>query len=204
MERNDMILYFDIPEFSESLYCPWWKPGYVIPQAGDNIRLENLLPEEQLALLELVPVREIWADMEKCDQTMRWMVEHGLFRVVERGFSLRKDGKLCCSLRLQRYSMPRAARRTERTEKIRFYFRKYFVHVDVPNTLPQYPEVREYVHIKPLLSETDRKLLAETECDEAENLLDWIEEEGYCRVRARCWRQDEESGEWLCVLSVDV
>lgn len=55
MERNDMILYFDIPEFSESLYCPWWKPGYVIPQAGDNIRLENLLPEEQLALLELVP-----------------------------------------------------------------------------------------------------------------------------------------------------
>ena len=174
MERNDMILYFDIPEFSEALYCPWWKPDYMIPQAGGNIRLENLLSEEQLALLELVPVREVWADMEECDQTMRWMVEHGLFRVVERGFSLRKDGKLCCSLMLQRYSMSRAEKRTERTEKIRFYFRKYFVHVDVPNTLPQYPKVREYVHIKPLLSETDKRLLAETECDEAQKLLDWI------------------------------
>lgn len=204
MERNDLVLYLDIPEFSEALYVPKWRSDIVLPQAGDNIRLENLLSEEQLALLEPVPVREVWPDMEECDRSMRWMVEHGLFRVVERGFSLRKDGKPCCSLRLQRYPMSRAEKRTERTGKIRFYFRKYFVHVDVPNTLPQYPEVREYVHIKPLLSEADRRLLAETECDESENLLDRIEEEGYCRVRARCWRQDEESGEWLCVLSVDV
>ena len=50
----------------------------------------------------------------------------------------------------------------------------------------------------------DRKLLAETECDEAESLLEWIENEGYCHVRARCWTPEEESGGWMCVLSVDV
>ena len=38
-----------------------------------------------------------------------------------------------------------------------------------------------------LLSEADRKLLAETECDDAESLLERIETEGYCHVRARCW-----------------
>ena len=51
------------------------------------------------------------------------------------------------------------------------------MHIDVPDTLPQYPEVREFVNIKSLLSEADRKLLAETECDEAESLLEWIENE---------------------------
>ena len=77
-------------------------------------------------------------------------------------------------------------------------------HIDVPDALPQYPEVREFVNIKSLLSEADRKLLAETECDEAESLLERIENEGYCHVRARCWTPDEESGGWMCVLSVDV
>ncbi len=121
-------------------------------------------------------------------------------------------------LTLQRYRVHDAGRRMKtevpppcpargverKSGKIRFYFRKYFVHIDVPDTLSQYPEVREFVNIKSLLSEADRKLLAETECDEAESLLERIENEGYCHVRARCWTPDEESGGWMCVLSVDV
>ena len=151
-------------------------------------------------------------------RTMRRVVEHELFRVTERGFHLRRDGTPCCTLTLQRYRVHDAGRRMKtevpppcpargverKSGKIRFYFRKYFVHIDVPDTLPQYPEVREFVNIKSLLSEADRKLLAETECDEAESLLERIENEGYCHVRARCWTPDEESGGWMCVLSVDV
>lgn len=88
--------------------------------------------------------------------------------------------------------------------KIRFYFRKYFIHIDVPDTLPQCPEVREYVNIEPLLSEADKKLLAETECDKGESLLERIAEGDCCRVRARCWTTDKESGKWMRVLSVDI
>ena len=169
-------------------------------------------------MLETVFAGEVWEDMKDDCRTMRRVVEHELFRVTERGFHLRRDGTPCCTLTLQRYRVHDAGRRMEtevpppcpargverKSEKIRFYFRKYFVHIDVPDTLPQYPEVREFVNIKPLLSEADKKLLAETECDEAESLLEWIENEGYCHVRARCWTPDEESGGWMCVLSVDV
>ena len=55
------------------------------------------------------------------------------------------------------------------------------MHIDVPDTLPQCPEVREYVNIEPLLSEADKKLLAETECDKGESLLERIAE-GNCAV----------------------
>ena len=134
------------------------------------------------------------------------------------GFHLRRDGTPCCTLTLQRYRVHDAGRRMKtevpppcpargverKSGKIRFYFRKYFVHIDVPDTLPQYPEVREFVNIKSLLSEADRKLLAETECDKGESLLERIEEGNCCRVRARCWTTDKESGKWMRVLSVDI
>lgn len=140
------------------------------------------------------------------------------FRVTERGFYLRKDGALCCTLTLQRYRVYDAEKRAKtevptsyrarsmerKSGKIRFYFRKYFIHIDVPDTLPQCPEVREYVNIEPLLSEADKKLLAETECDKGESLLERIEEGDCCRVRARCWTTDKESGKWMRVLSVDI
>ena len=218
MERNDLVLYLDIPEFSEALYASKWHSDIVLPQAGDNIYPESLLSEKVLAMLETVPAGEVWEDLKDDSRTMRRVMEHELFRVTERGFYLRKDGALCCTLTLQRYRVYDAEKRAKtevptsyrarsmerKSGKIRFYFRKYFVHIDVPDTLPQYPEVREFVNIKSLLSEADRKLLAETECDEAESLLEWIENEGYCHVRARCWTPDEESGGWMCVLSVDV
>lgn len=218
MERNELVLYLDIPEFSEALHASKWRTDIVLPQAGDNIRPENLLSEKTLAMLETVSAGEVWEDMKDDCRTMRRVVEHELFRVTERGFHLRRDGTPCCTLTLQRYRVHDAGRRMKtevppsypargverKSGKIRFYFRKYFVHIDVPDTLPQYPEVREFVNIKPLLSEADRKLLAETECDEAESLLEWIKNEGYCHVRARCWTPDEESGGWMCVLSVDV
>lgn len=218
MERNDLVLYLDIPEFSEALHASKWRTDIVLPQAGDNICPENLLSEKTLAMLETVSAGEVWEDMKDDCRTMRRVVEHELFRVTERGFHLRRDGTPCCTLTLQRYRVHDAGRRMKtevpppcpargverKSGKIRFYFRKYFVHIDVPDTLPQYPEVREFVNIKSLLSEADRKLLAETECDEAESLLEWIENEGYCHVRARCWTPEEESGGWMCVLSVDV
>ena len=207
-----------IPEFSEALHASKWRTDIVLPQAGDNICPENLLSEKTLAMLETVSAGEVWEDMKDDCRTMRRVVEHELFRVTERGFHLRRDGTPCCTLTLQRYRVHDAGRRMKtevpppcpargverKSGKIRFYFRKYFVHIDVPDTLSQYPEVREFVNIKSLLSEADRKLLAETECDEAESLLEWIENEGYCHVRARCWTPDEESGGWMCVLSVDV
>ena len=196
MERNDLVLYLDIPEFSEALHASKWRTDIVLPQAGDNICPENLLSEKTLAMLETVSAGEVWEDMKDDCRTMRRVVEHELFRVTERGFHLRRDGTPCCTLTLQRYRVHDAGRRMKtevpppcpargverKSGKIRFYFR----------------------NIKSLLSETDRKLLAETECDEAESLLERIENEGYCHVRARCWTPDEESGGWMCVLSVDV
>ena len=201
MERNELVLYLDIPEFSEALHASKWRTDIVLPQAGDNICPENLLSEKTLAMLETVSAGEVWEDMKDDCRTMRRVVEHELFRVTERGFHLRRDGTPCCTLTLQRYRVHDAGRRMKtevpppcpargverKSGKIRFYFRKYFVHIDVPDTLSQYPEVREFVNIKSLLSEADRKLLAETECDEAESLLERIENEGYCHVRARCW-----------------
>lgn len=218
MERNNLVLYLDIPEFSEALYASKWHPDAVLPQAGDNIHPESLLSEKVLAMLETVPAGEVWEDLKDDSRTMRRVVEHKLFRVTERGFHLRRDGTPCCTLTLQRYRVHDAGRRMKtevpppcpargverKSGKIRFYFRKYFVHIDVPDTLPQYPEVREFVNIEPLLSEADKKLLAETECDKGESLLERIEEGNCCRVRARCWTTDKESGKWMRVLSVDI
>ena len=200
MERNELVLYLDIPEFSEALHASKWRTDIVLPQAGDNICPENLLSEKTLAMLETVSAGEVWEDMKDDCRT------------------LRRDGTPCCTLTLQRYRVHDAGRRMKtevpppcpargverKSGKIRFYFRKYFVHIDVPDTLPQCPEVREYVNIEPLLSEADKKLLAETECDKGESLLERIEEGNCCRVRARCWTTDKESGKWMRVLSVDI
>jgi hypothetical protein len=54
MERNDLVLYLDIPEFSEALHASKWRTDIVLPQAGDNICPENLLSEKTLAMLETV------------------------------------------------------------------------------------------------------------------------------------------------------
>lgn len=218
MERNELVLYLDIPEFSEALYASKWHPDAVLPQAGDNIHPESLLSEKVLAMLETVPASEVWEDLKDDSRSMRRVMEHEVFRVTERGFYLRKDGALCCTLTLQRYRVYDAEKRAKtevptsyrarsmerKSGKIRFYFRKYFIHIDVPDTLPQCPEVREYVNIEPLLSEADKKLLAETECDKGESLLERIAEGDCCRVRARCWTTDKESGKWMRVLSVDI
>ena len=64
MERNDLVLYLDIPEFSEALYASKWRTDIVLPQAGDNIRPENLLSEKTLAMLETVSAGEVWEDMK--------------------------------------------------------------------------------------------------------------------------------------------
>ena len=48
MERNDLVLYLDIPEFSEALHASKWRTDIVLPQAGDNICPENLLSEKTL------------------------------------------------------------------------------------------------------------------------------------------------------------
>ena len=45
MERNELVLYLDIPEFSEALYASKWHSDIVLPQAGDNIYPESLLSE---------------------------------------------------------------------------------------------------------------------------------------------------------------
>ena len=103
MERNDLVLYLDIPEFSEALYASKWHSDIVLPQAGDNIYPESLLSEKVLAMLETVPAGEVWEDLKDDSRTMRRVMEHELFRVTERGFYLRKDGALCCTLTLQRY-----------------------------------------------------------------------------------------------------
>lgn len=218
MEQNDLVLYLDIPDFSEALYASKWRTDIVLPQVGDNIYPKNLLSEKVLAMLETVPADEVWKDMKGDCQTMRRVMEHGLFRVTERVFCLRENGTLCCTLTLQRYRVHDSGKRMgtevspsypaptveQNRRKIRFYFRKYLVHVDVLDALPQYPEVREYVNIMPLLSEANKKTLMETEFEDAENLLEWLEDGNICRVRARGWTKDEDSGEWLCVLSVDV
>ena len=135
--------------------------GHCPSTSGDNICPENLLSEKTLAMLETVSAGEVWEDMKDDCRTMRRVVEHELFRVTERGFHLRRDGTPCCTLTLQRYRVHDAGRRMKtevpppcpargverKSGKIRFYFRKYFVHIDVPDTLPQYPEVREFVNI---------------------------------------------------------
>ena len=81
MERNDLVLYLDIPEFSEALHVSKWRTDIVLPQAGDNIRPENLLSEKTLAMLETVSAGEVWEDMKDDCRTMRRVVEHELFRV---------------------------------------------------------------------------------------------------------------------------
>lgn len=86
MERNDLVLYLDIPEFSEALHASKWRTDIVLPQAGDNICPENLLSEKTLAMLETVSAGEVWEDMKDDCRTMRRVVEHELFRVTERGF----------------------------------------------------------------------------------------------------------------------
>ena len=101
MERNDLVLYLDIPEFSEALYASKWRTDIVLPQAGDNICPENLLSEKTLAMLETVSAGEVWEDMKDDCRTMRRVVEHELFRVTERGFHLRRDGTPCCTLTLE-------------------------------------------------------------------------------------------------------
>lgn len=111
MERNDLVLYLDIPEFSEALHASKWRTDIVLPQAGDNIHPENLLSEKTLAMLETVSSGEVWEDMKDDCRTMRRVVEHELFRVTERGFHLRRDGTPCCTLTLQRYRVHDAGRR---------------------------------------------------------------------------------------------
>lgn len=111
MERNDLVLYLDIPEFSEALHASKWRTDIVLPQAGDNICPENLLSEKTLAMLETVSAGEVWEDMKDDCRTMRRVVEHELFRVTERGFHLRRDGTPCCTLTLQRYRVHDAGRR---------------------------------------------------------------------------------------------
>lgn len=64
MERNDLVLYLDIPEFSEALHASKWRTDIVLPQAGDNICPENLLSEKTLAMLETVSAGEVWEDMK--------------------------------------------------------------------------------------------------------------------------------------------
>ena len=51
MERNELVLYLDIPEFFEALHASKWRTDIVLPQAGDNICPENLLSEKTLAML---------------------------------------------------------------------------------------------------------------------------------------------------------
>ena len=34
MERNELVLYLDIPEFSEALHASKWRTDIVLPQAG--------------------------------------------------------------------------------------------------------------------------------------------------------------------------
>ena len=133
-------------ECSEALHASKWRTDIVLPQAGDNICPENLLSEKTLAMLETVSAGEVWEDMKDDCRTMRRVVEHELFRVTERGFHLRRDGTPCCTLTLQRYRVHDAGRRMKtevpppcpargverKSGKIRFYFRKYFVHIDVP------------------------------------------------------------------------
>ncbi|KAA4022246.1 hypothetical protein F3D52_30815, partial [Bacteroides ovatus] len=111
MERNELVLYLDIPEFSEALHASKWRTDIVLPQAGDNICPENLLSEKTLAMLETVSAGEVWEDMKDDCRTMRRVVEHELFRVTERGFHLRRDGTPCCTLTLQRYRVHAAGRR---------------------------------------------------------------------------------------------
>ena len=113
MERNDLVLYLDIPEFSEALYASKWHSDIVLPQAGDNIYPESLLSEKVLAMLETVPAGEVWEDLKDDSRTMRRVMEHELFRVTERGFYLRKDGALCCTLTLQRYRVYDAEKRAK-------------------------------------------------------------------------------------------
>ena len=114
MERNDLVLYLDIPEFSEALHASKWRTDIVLPQAGDNICPENLLSEKTLAMLETVSAGEVWEDMKDDCRTMRRVVEHELFRVTERGFHLRRDGTPCCTLTLQRYRVHDAGRRMKK------------------------------------------------------------------------------------------
>ena len=92
MERNELVLYLDIPEFSEALYASKWHSDIVLPQAGDNIYPESLLSEKVLAMLETVPASEVWEDLKDDSRSIRRVMEHEVFRVTERGFSLRRDG----------------------------------------------------------------------------------------------------------------
>lgn len=48
MERNNLVLYLDIPEFSEALYASKWHPDAVLPQAGDNIHPESCCQKRYL------------------------------------------------------------------------------------------------------------------------------------------------------------
>ena len=113
MERNDLVLYLDIPEFSEALYASKWHSDIVLPQAGDNIYPESLLSEKVLAMLETVPASEVWEDLKDDSRSMRRVMEHEVFRVTERGFFLRRDGTPCCTLTLQRYRVYDAEKRAK-------------------------------------------------------------------------------------------
>ncbi|MCS3173636.1 hypothetical protein NXW76_20560 [Bacteroides thetaiotaomicron] len=113
MERNELVLYLDIPEFSEALYASKWHSDIVLPQAGDNIYPESLLSEKVLAMLETVPASEVWEDLKDDSRSIRRVMEHEVFRVTERGFYLRKDGALCLHVDLAKIPCVRCRKTDE-------------------------------------------------------------------------------------------
>lgn len=202
-----------------------WKPEYVLPVKGDTLWLEGILSEEGRKMLEAIHAHEVW-DLRGRKKNACQTVTDGLLEISERSFYFFEDtGEQYCVLTLEIPWMSRNKSEKEiagkiaelmestnpfdewcceRGEKLRFRFHPYNVEVDVPHELPRYPTVQEYINILPLLSDADRRLLEETGCEDADNLLQRLEDGNMCRVRARGWTKDKESGKWLCVLSVDV
>lgn len=198
-----------------------WKAEYALPNVGDTIRLQEIVPKATKKKLGEMLACDVW-DIKDTEKTVWSVVLNETMEVGGRSFFFdEKTGEQYCSLALEcsltkakepetdssliiDFDLPDMLRETEKPEKIRFYFWRYFVHIDLPYDMPQYPAVREYVNILPLLSEADKKLLSETEDKNEGSLLSLLEDGDQCRVRARGWTKDEDSGRWMCMLSVDI
>ena len=221
----NLVLYLDIPEVFRSPVCLevarrmlfFHKPEDNIHPGKPCLSGEN----GTLPCWRQFPPAEVWEDHRRTTAgAMRRVMEHRGVPGDGTGLSTCvRTGHLCCTLTLQRYRVYDAGKRAktevptsypcpgawnEKAEKSDFISGNTLYILMCRTRCRNARRCVNIVNIEPLLSEADKKLLAETECDKGESLLERIAEGDCCRVRARCWTTDKESGKWMRVLSVDI
>ena len=92
-----MIVYVDIIGL-DNFFPLEWKPEYVLPQAGDRLRLNGLLSENAKEMLSQIRSCEVWKKSNK-EETALWTANEDTMEVVRRELYFdHKSGEQECAI----------------------------------------------------------------------------------------------------------